>query len=89
MDNSGHRTTSYGGSYCQDQSGCGVAFKVANQNGTWSESVIHNFCAWSNCADGGIPAAPLIEDAAGDFFGTTYGYNYNHVPGNAFELKPQ
>jgi len=54
-------TTTEGGS-----SGSGTAFKL-DKRGNFS--VLHSF---SGDADGGLPYAPLILDAAGNLYGTTY-----------------
>jgi uncharacterized repeat protein (TIGR03803 family) len=47
--------------------GSGTVFKVDNMG---QETVLHNFCAVSNCADGALPTAPLIRDDAGNLYGT-------------------
>jgi uncharacterized repeat protein (TIGR03803 family) len=77
-------TTSSGGSGACP--GCGVVFKLApNPDGTWTESVLHNFTFGG--ADGRYPAAGLTFDAAGDLYGTTEaGGTYNG--GVVFELEP-
>ena len=47
----------------------GTVFKLApNQDGSWTESVLHSF----NGSDGAFPYAGLIFDAAGNLYGTTY-----------------
>jgi uncharacterized repeat protein (TIGR03803 family) len=48
--------------------GCGTAFKLDN---TGHETVLYSFCSAPNCADGAVPQAALIQDAAGNLFGTT------------------
>ncbi len=51
-------------------SGCGVVFKLTpNQDGSWTESVLHSF----NSSDGAYPSAGLIFDAAGNLYGTPTG----------------
>jgi hypothetical protein len=42
-----------------------------NSNGSWTEKVLHSFCALTNCADGESPTAGLIFDQAGNLDGTT------------------
>ncbi|HEX3431727.1 MAG TPA: choice-of-anchor tandem repeat GloVer-containing protein [Rhizomicrobium sp.] len=46
----------------------GTVFVVA-PDGT--EKVLYSFCAKSNCSDGAIPYAGLIDESAHDFYGTT------------------
>jgi uncharacterized repeat protein (TIGR03803 family) len=62
-------TTYEGGSGpCSDRYGllgCGTVFKVDK---TGKETVLHSF---TSGADGGIPQAALIRDAAGNLYGTT------------------
>jgi uncharacterized repeat protein (TIGR03803 family) len=51
----------------------GAAFKLtANQDGSWTESVLYAFCSLTNCADGSGPRASLIFDKAGNLYGTTW-----------------
>ncbi len=61
----------------------GVAFEIQPQNGNLNYQVIYDFCSEANCADGGIPEAPLMEDASGNLYGTTMTYG-----GGVFELAP-
>jgi len=68
----------------------GTVFQlVPGGNGHWTENVLYSFCAVTGCADGWIPLAGLILDAAGNLYGTTslggssnYGEN-----GVVFELS--
>ena len=72
--------TSYGG-----VSFSGVVFKLApNSDGTWSESVLHNF---TGGADGGTPEAGLVFDATGNLYGTT-GSGGSSNFGVVFKLSP-
>jgi len=49
----------------------GTVFKLKpNADGSWTESVLHNFCSLANCADGFDPTASLTFDAAGNLYGT-------------------
>ncbi|HVV64001.1 MAG TPA: choice-of-anchor tandem repeat GloVer-containing protein [Rhizomicrobium sp.] len=32
---------------------------------------LHNFCTWKNCADGSAPLGGVVQDGAGNLFGTT------------------
>jgi uncharacterized repeat protein (TIGR03803 family) len=74
-------TTTVGGSgvnrLCQGGT-CGVVFKLS-PSGT--ETVLHNFTR----GDGATPNADLIQDAAGNLYGTTFGGGA-HGHGVVFEL---
>ena len=69
-------TTNVGGAHGQ-----GVVFELSNVQGVWTETVLHNFCAQANCADGGnffgSPlggfAPGLVMDASGNLLGATSG----------------
>ncbi len=65
-------TTRDGGRRVTDSLGSGVAFRLSPAGGgTWSETVLHTFCAERHCHDGLIPGGPLLADAAGNLFGVT------------------
>jgi uncharacterized repeat protein (TIGR03803 family) len=69
-------TTTQGGSGagCGISGGCGVVFKLTpNADGSWTESVLYNFCSLANCADGENPGDGLIFDKVGNLYGTTPG----------------
>jgi hypothetical protein len=68
----------------------GVAYALALKSGTWVESVIHDFCVKTSCADGETPLAPLTIDSSGNLFGLTgYGGDSSCSSGcgTTFELK--
>jgi uncharacterized repeat protein (TIGR03803 family) len=69
-------TTEYGGTGpdCADPTGCGTVFELSpQQDGSWAEKVLYDFCSLSDCADGEEPiAGPLARDAMGNLYGTTY-----------------
>jgi uncharacterized repeat protein (TIGR03803 family) len=71
MDASGnlYGVTYAGGVTAKCGSKCGVVFKLTNNSGIWTETVIHGF----NGRDGANPAASLLMDAAGNLYGTTTG----------------
>jgi uncharacterized repeat protein (TIGR03803 family) len=48
----------------------GTVFKI---DSTGQYTVLYSFCSAANCADGGYPGAGLIQDAAGNLYGTTAG----------------
>src|SRR5271166_461610 len=59
-------TTAAGGAH-----GDGTVFELSpGAGGTWTETVLYNFCSASNCADGAGPYAGLIFDATGNLYGT-------------------
>ncbi len=67
-------TTEGGGISECGATGCGTIFKLSPRSGgAWTESVLYAFCSVSGCADGEEPlVGPLVMDAAGELFGTTY-----------------
>jgi uncharacterized repeat protein (TIGR03803 family) len=73
--------------------GCGTVFEIfpeplsppgcpsgTNGGNGWCEAVLYNFCSLSNCADGTLPSGNLVEDSAGNLYGT--------VSEGVFELSP-
>jgi uncharacterized repeat protein (TIGR03803 family) len=62
----------------------GTIFKLA-PDGT--ETVLYSFCAQFNCEDGDGPSAGMIEDEAGNFYGTT-GAGGAADKGTVFKLAP-
>lgn len=64
---------------CKNQSivGCGTVFKVDTAG---IETVLYSFCSSTDCADGSLPVAGLVRDAAGNLYGTTQnGGNSNAI----------
>jgi uncharacterized repeat protein (TIGR03803 family) len=78
-------TTNSGG----NSSSGGTVFKLTpNQNGGWTESVLHGFCSMANCADGQSPWAGLTSDQSGNLYGTaTFGGIRGY--GVAFKMTPK
>jgi uncharacterized repeat protein (TIGR03803 family) len=81
-----------GGEYCMQNDGsegpCGTVFKV---DATGHETVLYSFCSegGANCTDGAFPSAGLIEDAAGNLYGTTrIGGANGPYDGTVFKLEP-
>jgi len=77
-------TTVAGGSGSCD-GGCGVVYKLSNNGGSWTESVIHSFTGGN---DGSGPGNGVTFDPRGDLYGMTptggaYGL------GTVYELLPQ
>lgn len=59
----------------------GTIFKLQGSR----ESVLHNFCSLTGCADGGIPMGGLAIDSSNNLYGTTWGGGPASV-GVAFKL---
>jgi uncharacterized repeat protein (TIGR03803 family) len=55
-----------GGGSCEG--GCGVAYKLTNSGGNWTQSVIHTFTGGN---DGSGPGSGLTFDKHGNLYGTT------------------
>jgi hypothetical protein len=75
-------TTFLGGAY-----GAGSVFALTppvQGQTSWTETTLHTFTGGS---DGGYPFASLIEDAAGNLYGTTTGGGFLGY-GTAFEVSP-
>lgn len=71
-----------GGAGCNDDDlGCGTVFKIGPDG---IESVLY---AFQGGADGALPEAALIQDGAGNFYGTTK-EGGEHGGGTVFELSP-
>jgi len=65
--------------------GLGVVFKLTLTSTGWRETVLHNFGIE---LDGAAPASPLVFDAAGSLYGTTF-FGGNKNLGTVFKLTPQ
>ena len=65
--------------------GCGVVFKLTNNAGNWSESVLYNFTGGD---DGSGPGGGVVFDPAGNLYGTTPDAGKFGV-GVVYELSPQ
>jgi len=64
----------------EDQYGCGTAFKLDE---TGKETVLHKF---TGTPDGIFPDAPLVEDPAGNLYGTTEYGGSNNAYGAIFKV---
>jgi uncharacterized repeat protein (TIGR03803 family) len=75
-------TTVAGGKYNH-----GLLYRLTPSGGTWTDAVLHNFCANAQCTDGADPFGRLAMDAAGNLFGATRsgGANCNVDCGVTFE----
>ena len=75
--------TSGGGSYR-----AGVVFELVQQkNGTWTETLLHQFATPSVSGEGQTPSTNLILDSKGNIYGTTVDGGLAHR-GTVFELSP-
>ena len=75
-------TTTYGGAH-----GGGIVFELSPSQGSWTETILHSFCAQAKCADGETPEGALAFDSHGNLYGTTYsGGAFGY--GTVFELSP-
>jgi uncharacterized repeat protein (TIGR03803 family) len=87
-DNEGnlYGTTGAGGEFCLEYGGCGVVFKL---DASGKETVLYNFCpnGYGNCTDGSFPSAGLVQDAAGNLYGTT-GSGGANGDGTVFRVGP-
>jgi uncharacterized repeat protein (TIGR03803 family) len=64
--------------------GGGVVYEITPGG---SYKALYNFCSQTNCADGSVSQATLVQDANGNLYGTTlYGGSYGH--GTVFEITP-
>ena len=74
-------TTIFGGAHDG-----GAAFSLTPHGRKWKFSDIHDFC--NGCTgDGSMPEAAMIEDAAGNLYGTTDAGGTANNGGTIFELK--
>jgi uncharacterized repeat protein (TIGR03803 family) len=78
-------TTEGGGHYARPcpSYGCGTVFKLTPGTNGWTETVLHRF----DVADGDVPEAGMIFDAAGNLYGTTYSGGRKGY-GTVFKLTP-
>jgi hypothetical protein len=65
----------------------GVAFQLTLGSSGWTESVLHAFDGEHENNDGSNPYDSLIQDAAGNLYGTTFSGG-KFGGGTAFELEP-
>lgn len=72
-------TTNAGGAH-----GSGTVFKLDNAG---QETVLYSFCSLASCADGQQPTTGLVQDAAGNLYGTTF-YGGANGSGVVFKIAP-
>lgn len=85
MDAAGnlYGTTEAGGGSTQCTSGCGVAFKLTNSGGVWTETVLHAFKG----PEGSNLQGTLTMDTAGNLYGTAIAGGAAGA-GVVFEISP-
>jgi uncharacterized repeat protein (TIGR03803 family) len=66
----------------------GVAYELTLDAGTWTETVLHDFCKKDdeNCTDGEELRGGLAVDDTGELYGTTY-FGGKNGDGEVFQLK--
>ena len=60
------------GAACPYDYGCGTVFKLAGPGQGGGLTTLNNFCSQTNCADGSLPQAALLQGTDGAFYGSTY-----------------
>ena len=73
-----------GGGSCEG--GCGVIFKLTKSNGTWTQTVIHQFTGGS---DGYGPGTGVTFDKLGNLYGMTPTGGTPYGVGVIFQMQPQ
>jgi uncharacterized repeat protein (TIGR03803 family) len=74
----------YGTASAGGTNGQGTFFRITT-DGTLT--TVYNFCSKTSCTDGASPEGPLIQDAAGNFYGTAYSGGANG-DGTVFKITP-
>jgi uncharacterized repeat protein (TIGR03803 family) len=66
----------------------GLVYELTpNGDGTWTDTVLYNFCSLGNCADGEYPYSSVIFDHSGNLYGTTAIGGTKQL-GTVFQLAP-
>lgn len=76
--------TRQGGDGLCSSNGCGVVYKLTNNAGTWTETVLHEL----NGRDGTTPIGPPAFDAAGNLYAAAQAGGADSS-GTIFELSPR
>jgi uncharacterized repeat protein (TIGR03803 family) len=77
-DRNFYGTTEFGGTH-----GSGTVYKISSAG---ILTTVYNFCSQSNCADGYLPIAGLIQASDGNFYGDTY-YGGTNDEGTVFRIS--
>ena len=85
-DGNFYGVTNTGGdnTYILCTSGCGTVFKLTPAGVL---TTLYSFCSFTDCADGAVPYAGLVQDTNGNLYGTTY-YGGAKGYGSLFEITP-
>ena len=73
----------FGTTYKGGQYGYGTVYVLTPSAGGWTKTILHDF---TGGADGGQPAASLVRDSAGNFYGSATIGGENGAGGTVFEL---
>jgi uncharacterized repeat protein (TIGR03803 family) len=65
----------------------GIVYQLTPNGGSWSGEVLYQFCAKTNCTDGGFPEGQIAVDSSGkSLYGTTNGGGDVNGDGVAYKL---
>ncbi len=78
--------TTSGGDTCNTANTVFELTPPSQAGGAWSQTVLYTFP--SDASQGCVPLAPVLFDAAGNLYGTTYLGGKFHQVGTIFELSP-
>ena len=85
-------TVTGGNTSCNPPLGCGTAFRVTQ---TGDLTILHRFCAQTNCGDGSGPLGGLVLGTDKNFYGTTFSGGAHNCTGSiecggsVFEITSQ
>ena len=82
-DGNFYGTTLYGGANASYDC-CGTIFKTTPSGAT---TTFYSFCAQTDCTDGGLPLAGLVQGKDGNLYGTT-AHGGAHSGGTFFKITP-
>lgn len=75
----------FGTTYEGGQYGYGTVFELTPTTGGWTKATLHDFTGGDN---GGQPAAALVRDSLGNFYGSTTVGGQHGAGGTVFEISP-
>ena len=87
MDGNFYGTTTQGGANTNTlcPSGCGTVFKLTPAG---TLTTLYSFCSQTDCSDGSVPYAGLVQGTDGNFYGTTYYGGAKLLYGSVFKITP-